>query len=203
MGVGEEKDRESGGSERLRGQDRRAAGTAEKAGTLVGGPEEPRQRKKERGKTSAWALAPLLQCWKLKIGCTVRGRQNESCRLKREEGEELGPQRTAPSGLSQDERQTGEAASPPQAGALASASHAWSGLEGCVPCRGGLPGGPPPSSRAQGLGIHGWQGGNYSPTMQMRKLRLRESRDRPSGSQPPSRGLGHREDTRWDPRFGP
>lgn len=77
------------------------------------------------------------------------------------------------------------------------------GWRGCVPCRGGLPGAPPPSSRAQGLGIHGWQGGNYSPTMQSRKLRLRESRDRPPGSQTPSRGLGHREDTRWDPRFRP
>lgn len=76
------------------------------------------------------------------------------------------------------------------------------GWRGCVPCRGGLPSAPPPSLRAQGLGIHGWQGESYNPTMRMRKLRLRESRDSPSGSQPPSRGLGHREDTRWDPRFG-
>lgn len=70
-----------------------------------------------------------------------------------------------------------------------------------MPCRGGLPGASPPSSRAQGLGIPGWQGENYNPTMQIRKLRLRESCNRPSGSQLTSGGLGHREDTRWDPRF--
>lgn len=61
----------------------------------------------------------------------MKGRQNESSRLKREERKEPGTQREAPSGLSQDERETEKAASPPlQAKALASPSHVWSGLEG-------------------------------------------------------------------------
>lgn len=45
----------------------------------------------------------------------MRGRQNESSRLKREERKEPGTQRKAPSGLSQDERKA-EAAAPPHQG---------------------------------------------------------------------------------------
>ena len=35
----------------------------------------------------------------------------------------------------------------------------------------------------------------------MRELRLRESPGRPTGSWAPPRGLGHREDSQWDPGF--
>lgn len=73
------------------------------------------------------ALPPLPHR-KLKIGCVVKGRQNESSCLKRKKVKELGTRRSVPAGLGEDERKTEAAASPLQAEPGATGSHVWSRL---------------------------------------------------------------------------
>lgn len=76
----------------------------------------------------------------------MKGRQNESSRLKREEGKEPETQREAPSGLSQDGRKTEAATSPRHRPRL------WPHLQmfgpnwrGCVPSEEGCPVHPHPA----------------------------------------------------------
>lgn len=121
-------------------------------------PEKNRGKGKGREKPAPVPLLPSPNAEKgSKIGCAVRGRQNESSRLREERERSQGPRGELPQASA---RMRGRQRQPllPQAEALASPSHVWSGFEGCVPCRGGAAWCIPTQLTSQGLGIRGLAG---------------------------------------------